>query len=141
MTSPTLITDPRFATFEDRFVNKEALIAELDVVFTTHATEHWLAVLELAGVPCAPINTIAQALRDPQVAARGVMFDLHHEKFGTIAHVASPIRVGGEPHARGSAPALGADTRSVMSDLLGYDPARIRSLAQSGVIAGPGMTD
>jgi crotonobetainyl-CoA:carnitine CoA-transferase CaiB-like acyl-CoA transferase len=136
---PDAIEDPRFATFEDRLANKDVLIAELDAAFATRTTAEWLAILEGAGVPCAPVNSIAQALRDPQVLAREVMFDLEHDRLGTVTHVASPIRVGEDSHARRTAPTMGADTLSVMSELLGYDSAKIRRLALAGVVAGPGL--
>ena len=135
-----LIQDPRFATFDDRLINKADLIQELDGVFIQESTAHWLERFETAGVPCAPINSIEAALHDPQVVARDSVFTIPHPVWGEVTHAASPMRVGQEPQVRRSAPALGADTRTVLTDLLGYDSARISRLAQSGVIGGPGLT-
>lgn len=134
-----LVDDPRFASFEDRLVNKDALVSALDKAFGTRSTAEWLVVLEAAGVPCAPVNSVAQALQDPQVLARGAVFTLEHESLGTLTHVGSPVRVGTAEHVRTNAPGLGADTRSVLADMLGYDEHRIHDLARSGVVAGPGL--
>lgn len=90
-------------------------------------------------MPCAPVNSIAQALKDPQVMARDMVFALEHETLGTVTHVGSPIKVGGSAHVRQNAPALGSDTRQVLAEMLGYDDARISALAADGVIAGRGL--
>ncbi len=134
-----LVDDPRFETFESRFANKHELLAELDAAFARGTTREWLATLEDAGVPCAPVNSVAEALRDPQVLARGAVFTLEHDQLGTVTHVGSPVRVGTTEQVRTNAPALGADTRAVLADLLKYREPRIRALAREGVIAGPGL--
>ncbi len=134
-----LVDDPRFASFEERLVHKDDLIAALDEAFALRSTAEWLPVLEAAGVPCAPVNSIAQALEDPQVLARGAVFTLEHEEFGTVTHVGSPVRVGDSEHVRQNAPGLGSDTHTVLSEMLGYDEPHIHELAREGVIAGPGL--
>ncbi|MCF8542993.1 MAG: CoA transferase [Candidatus Nanopelagicales bacterium] len=135
-----LTADPRFATFDDRRAHKAALIHELDTAFASESTQHWLTLLETAGVPCAPINSVGEALHDPQVVARDAVFTLPHAAWGQVTHVASPLRVGDQDHVRQPAPALGADTRSVLTNLLGYDDGRIAQLAKDGVIGGPGVS-
>ena len=136
---PDLVDDPRFVSFEQRLIHKQDVIAALDQAFRTRTTRDWLTELESAGVPCAPVNSIAQALEDPQVIARDMVFALDHESLGTVTHVGSPIKVGTAPHVRQNAPALGSDTRQVLAEMLGYDDARIGALAADGVIAGPGL--
>ncbi len=138
---PDLLSDPRFSTFDSRLTNSAALIPMLDAEFTKQTTSYWLRVLEEADVPCAPVNTIADALVDEQVAARQAVFRLEHPTLGEVTHVASPVRVGTTPHRQAEAPALGADTRAVLTELLGYTKDRIRGLAREGVIAGPGLSD
>lgn len=136
---PDLSSDARFATFEDRLRNKRALVAELDATFTQQGTEYWLSRLQEYGVPCAPINSVAQAIQDPHLRFRDAIFSLNHEEWGEVVHVASPIRVGDEPHKRHNAPALGADTRSVLASILGYDDSHIEELAHQHVIGGPDL--
>jgi crotonobetainyl-CoA:carnitine CoA-transferase CaiB-like acyl-CoA transferase len=134
-----LTVDPRYATFEERLANKASLIAELDIAFATQTTQHWLTVLETAGVPCSPVNSIGEALQHPQLAARDAVFTLPHPLWGTVTHVASPLRLGDGPQVRRPAPALGADTRAVLTELLGYDSLRLAHLAKAGVVGGPDL--
>jgi crotonobetainyl-CoA:carnitine CoA-transferase CaiB-like acyl-CoA transferase len=88
-------------------------------------------------VPCAPVNDVIEALRDPQAAARGAVVEIEHPRLGTVRHVASPLRLGGEPPLR-PAPARGADTELVLRKLCGYSPERIEELAASGVFGSRG---
>lgn len=134
-----LVDDPRFATFETRRAHKDVLIAILDDVFAQETTRHWLDVLEAAGVPCAPVNSVAEALADAQVQARDAVFTVATPGWGDVTHAASPLRIGDSAHARRPAPALGADTREVLSRTLGYPADRIERLALDGVVAGPDL--
>lgn len=134
-----LLEDGRFATFDSRLVHKDALICELDSAFARDTTVHWLGVLEAAGVPCAPVNSVQEALKDPQVLAREMVFELDDPSMGRVTHVATPLRLGREPQVRANPPVLGADTLSVLSDLLGYNAKHISRLAAAGAIAGPGL--
>ncbi|MFN8172924.1 MAG: CoA transferase [Candidatus Nanopelagicales bacterium] len=136
-----LLEDERFATFETRLMHKAVLVAELDATFAQDTTAHWLSVLEAAGVPCAPVNSVGQALDDPQVVAREAVFGLPHSAWGDVVHAASPMRVGEQAHVRRPAPALGDDTRSVLVDELGYSPERAAALARAGVVAGRGLPE
>ncbi|HEV8643573.1 MAG TPA: CoA transferase, partial [Methylomirabilota bacterium] len=89
-----LTTDPRFATFADRLANKEALLAVLKPRFLERTTAQWLA--RLGGrVPCAPVNTVREALEDEQVRARGMIVEVKHPVYGTVREVASPIKTAG----------------------------------------------
>lgn len=134
-----LLADRRFATFDDRLAHKDDLIRELDQTFGQQTTDHWLEVLEAEGVPCAPVNTVGQALVDPQVVAREAVFESPHPLWGSVTHVASPIRVGSQGHVHGSAPRLGADTAAVLREDLGYGEERVTELSRLGVIGGPGL--
>ncbi|MEU8172179.1 CoA transferase [Microbispora hainanensis] len=120
--------DPRYRDFAARRENAEALLAELEAVFATGTSEHWLGLLRSAGVPCGPVNTVAQALRDPHTVARGMVVETEHPYFGTVRQVASPLRVGSEkrPHTR--APRRDEDAAYVLGEVLGYDAERIERL-------------
>jgi crotonobetainyl-CoA:carnitine CoA-transferase CaiB-like acyl-CoA transferase len=134
-----LLEDPRFATFDDRLTHKDDLLEQVDAAFAERTTAHWLRRLTAAGVPCAPVNDIAAALRTPQAVARGAVFELDHPAFGSVTHVGSPVRVGTVPHRRSAAPTQGEHTLEVLTDLLGYDDPTIDRLARDGVVAGPGL--
>ncbi|KAA0232651.1 MAG: Acetyl-CoA:oxalate CoA-transferase [Acidimicrobiales bacterium] len=129
---PDLAADTRFATFEDRLVNREEVEAELDSVLATRTTQEWLAVLTGAGVPNGPVNSLAQALADPQTAARDMIVDTEHPVFGTVRQLASPVRVGEPRLVHRRAPRLHEDAAHVLGHLLGYDDTRVASLTEQG---------
>jgi crotonobetainyl-CoA:carnitine CoA-transferase CaiB-like acyl-CoA transferase len=133
---PELADDSRFATFADRRQNAEALLALLEDVFATRSARTWLGILRQAGVPCAPVNTVAAALREEQTVARGLVVKTEHPRFGVVRQLRSPARVGPvEPDYR-RAPARGEDRDVVLRTMLGYDQARIDELERNGAF-GP----
>ncbi|MEL6608047.1 MAG: CaiB/BaiF CoA-transferase family protein, partial [Pseudomonadota bacterium] len=64
--------DARFATNPDRLAHRATLVDLIEQQTLRHTRDHLIALLERAGVPAGPINTVAQALEDPQIAARGL---------------------------------------------------------------------
>jgi crotonobetainyl-CoA:carnitine CoA-transferase CaiB-like acyl-CoA transferase len=97
-------------------------------------TAEWIAALETAGVPCGPINDLAQVFADPQVRHRGLRVDLPHPLAGSVPQVASPLRLSATPvEYRNAPPLLGADTDDLLA-ALGYDPGAIVALRQQGIV-------
>ena len=129
---PDLARDSRFATFADRLANKDALLAVLTPRFAALTTEAWLRRLR-GRVPCAPVNSMREALEDEQVRARGMILEVEHPEFGTIREVASPIKTAGAVARPAPAPRLGEHTGEVLGEILKYPPARIAALRASGV--------
>ncbi len=78
-------------------------------------------------------------IRDHPLKARDAIFSQNHHDWGEVLHIASPIRVGDTPHKRQSAPALGSDTISALSMILGYEEYQIEKLARDQVVAGPDL--
>jgi len=132
---PDVGRDPRFATFADRFAHKEALLPLLAARFAELTTSEWLARLR-GRVPCAPVNTVAEALEDAQVRAREMIVEVKHPAFGVLREVASPVKTAGTPAPR-RAPRLGEQTDEILRELLQYDPARMAGLRASGALGGP----
>jgi len=126
-----LLDDPRFADFAARYEHREALLEPLRPLFRSALTHELVGRLELCGLPCGPVNDVAAALADPQVAARDALFAYEHPRFGTVRGVASPLRLGAEPEYR-SAPRRGDDTAQVLCELGGYTGEEIELLAQDG---------
>ncbi|MBI3977198.1 MAG: CoA transferase [Chloroflexi bacterium] len=129
-----LIEDPRFRTFDDRYKNRDELIPLLKEIFRTRTTKEWLDRLT-GEVPCAPVNTVEQALQEPQILERNMIIEVDSQRFGRVRHVASPIKVGGgERAAHREAPDLGEDTELVLQKYLSYTPERLAELRACGAI-------
>ncbi|KRE40782.1 CaiB/BaiF CoA transferase family protein [Knoellia sp. Soil729] len=124
--------DPRFRTFADRRVHKDALIPMLEEVLSKRTVEDWLTDLYASGIPCAPINDVEQALKDEHTIARGLIVKTEHPRFGTISQVASPVRVGTEVPAYRRAPLRNEDMAYVLSEITSYDEPTIAGLARDG---------
>jgi crotonobetainyl-CoA:carnitine CoA-transferase CaiB-like acyl-CoA transferase len=130
---PELARDDRFATFADRLAHKDALVAILKARFAERTTEAWLARLR-GRVPCAPVNTVAEALADPQVRARDMILEVEHPRFGLVREVASPVKTAGAVTHPAPAPRLGEHTETILRTILQYDPARIAAVRASGAL-------
>jgi crotonobetainyl-CoA:carnitine CoA-transferase CaiB-like acyl-CoA transferase len=111
-----LARDPRLATFADRRGHRELVQAELGATFRAQPTEHWVRVLREAGIPAQPVNDVAAALADPQVAARDGIAEVEHPALGTVRHVASPLRVPGGPVEAARGPFRGEHTEALLSE-------------------------
>ena len=126
-------TDRRFATFADRLDNKAALLEILEPRFATRTTGEWLRRLS-GSVPCAPVNTMQQALDEEQIRGRDMILEVAHPRFGVLREVASPIKTEGAVTAPSPAPALGEHTDALLRELLHYPPERIAALRADGVL-------
>ncbi|PLC06916.1 CoA transferase [Variovorax sp. RO1] len=128
--------DARFRTNADRIAHRTELIALMRALTVTRGTAEWIALFEQVGVPCGPINTIADVFEDPQVKARGTQIRMTHPVAGEIPLVASPLRMSHTPvQYRRAPPLLGQDTRDVLADVMGMAPEAIADLIQQGVVA------
>ena len=140
---PEWSSDPRFHDFAARGVNAAALQDLLDEVLRADSAEVWLGRLRAAGVPCGPVNDVANALRDPQVRARELIVGTDHPRFGRVEQVASPVRVGSERPTYRRAPLLHEDAEQLLTTLLELSPAAVRELESSGAFGAlpPGEGD
>jgi formyl-CoA transferase len=129
-----LADDSRFATNPQRVAHRDQLVPLLEQVLLARSKTVWIAQLEAAGVPCGPIESVAEALHNPQVLARGMRVDLPHPLAGTVKLVGSPIKMSASPTTATQAPPLLSEhTRAVLSRL-GYSAAQIDALAVQGIV-------
>jgi crotonobetainyl-CoA:carnitine CoA-transferase CaiB-like acyl-CoA transferase len=127
---PQWATDARFRSGPARVENRQMLVPMLRAETVRRTTHEWIGRLEAAGVPCGPINDIAQVFEDPQVVARGMKITMTHPEAGDIPLVASPIRMSQTPPAYElPPPRLGEHTRAVLGSLLALDAAACDRLA------------
>jgi crotonobetainyl-CoA:carnitine CoA-transferase CaiB-like acyl-CoA transferase len=127
--------DPRFRRNRDRIANRPAMVDLIADVLTGQPAEHWLVAIEAAGVPVGPVNDLAQAFADPQVAARGLLVEVEHPLAGPIATVAQPMKFSATPlEYRLPPPLLGEHSRSVLADA-GFDAGEIAALEAAGVVS------
>jgi len=126
---PELGTAELYATFTARRENAGTLLPVLDAVFATRPALDWLTELRTAGVPCGPVNTVSEALVDPQTDARGMIVETEHPRFGIVRQVRSAVRVGDTTPEYRRAPLLNEDFDYVLRDVLNYDAERIAQFA------------
>src|SRR5438309_7576849 len=130
---PEWCEDPRFATNQERMQNRTALEAEIEAVLTTETSDHWVAVLEAAGVPCGPVYDYAQLFADPQVRHRGLVQYASDPELGEVPHIRTPIKLGEGVRVRTAAPKLGQHNAEIFGPL-GVGEAEIHQLRESGVL-------
>ena len=128
--------DQRFITIEGRRNNWDELKALLEKAFATRTADEWM---ELIGdiVPLAPVNTIADALNDPQVRHRNMLVEADHPLVGTYRMPGNPIKIGDSQDVQEvfhPPPTLGQHSRQVLGGLLGYTDEEITELEQRGII-------
>ena len=132
---PEWAGDPRFASNKARVAHRKELVPMIRQVTVFRTTAEWVAILEQAGVPCGPINDLAQVFADPQVQARGLRVEMPHPLAGHVPQVASPLRLSASPvDYRMPPPLLGEHSEALLQRLLGCAPEQIDTLRRAGVI-------
>ena len=132
--APELGDDPRFATNRLRVANRELLVELLADIMRQGRRDDWIAKLEAVGVPCGPINNIAQAFAHPQTQARQLRRDLPHPGGGAAPVTASPLRFSDSPVVyRRAPPLLGQHTEEVLREVLGKSPRAIAEFVSTRI--------
>lgn len=109
---PEWITDPRFATNAARVVSRAELIPEIERILLTRTKGEWIDLLEAAGVPCAPINTLPEAVTEPQAEAIGMIQRVPGDEYELVA---LPLSFDGvRPGIRRAPPRPGEHTGELM---------------------------
>jgi len=130
----SLVQDARFATNAARVRHRETLVPLLQAAFQTRGRHAWLAVLEAAGIPCGPVNDLADVLADPQVRARGMIVETPHPLADAVPLVGSPMKLSATPVDPPRAPPmLGQHTVDVLREA-GFGDDEIALLRERGAI-------
>ena len=132
---PDWPSDARFATNPQRVRHRDLLVGLIAQRLAKRPAREWLARLEPAGVPCGPINDLAQVFADPQVRHRGMEVRVPHPAAGEVRVVANPMKLSASPITYESAPpTLGQHTDEVLRSLLGMDVDAIERLREQRII-------
>jgi crotonobetainyl-CoA:carnitine CoA-transferase CaiB-like acyl-CoA transferase len=130
-----MLTNPDFATPAARSKNRKAVRARMEEIVRQHGNDHWVELLNKAGVPCGPINTIDKVFADPQVQHLGIATPIDHPEYGPQKVVGQPIHLSRyrQPEKLKHTPAPGEHTDAILKGL-GYDDARIAALRTKGAV-------
>ena len=132
---PDLAFDPRFMTGADRVNNRAPLIEILDPLFRQHSVDHWISCFEQEGIPCSPVQTVEQMVRDPQIAEMNLLLREKSHVGKDIQLLGIPIRMNGTPGTPGCRPPrLGENSNEVLREILGYDDIVLEQLRKEAVI-------
>ena len=117
-----LLTDPRFLTNPDRTAHASELGQIMDEICKTKTTQEWVDLLEEAGVPVAPINTIDKVVNDPQITSREMIVEVEHPTAGKLRMAGVPVKMSLTPGSVDApAPTLGQHTADILQEYLGWD--------------------
>lgn len=126
--------DPRFVTNADRVRNREDIERIVAEAVALQDRDALLKLFEKAHFPAAPVNTVAQAMEDPQTEARGMVWDMAHPQLGSVPIVGFPIDFSAmQVSIRRHAPDWGEHTDETLAEL-GYSPAEVQAFRTNRVV-------
>jgi len=131
---PDLAADPRFATAQDRERHYKLLDAALREWCAAHDAAAVVAAAEAAGIPCGPVNSVADILDDPHMRERSLRDVEDHRGQPLVMPQVVPRLAGGPGQIRWAGEGLGASNDEIYLGLLGLDPAEYKQLVDAGVI-------
>ncbi len=116
---PDLAENPNYKTNPLRNQHQPQLKAEIDRILSADTTEHWIGVLEAAGIPCGPVNNVEQALAHPQTEARNMLIEVDDPTTGLLKLAGNPMKLSAfaDPPTRAPAPNLDADRAKILREL------------------------
>lgn len=119
---PEWIADARCSSNAARVEHRDWLCAELGRCFAMHPAAHWIALLQQAGIPAAPVNTVAAALDHPVAHEQGLRVEL-----GGFPLLGSPLHLSRTPvHYTRAPPRLGEHGDAIVASF-GLDAATLRA--------------
>jgi crotonobetainyl-CoA:carnitine CoA-transferase CaiB-like acyl-CoA transferase len=131
---PGLKNDPLYATQSARVANRSRINAIVGGKLAANTTSYWVETLNRAGVPCGPVNSVAEVFQDKQILAQQMVLDIDHPGYGTIRMLGFPMKFSENPcRIRRPAPMLGEHSDEILAEL-GYPEAERTVLRRDGVI-------
>ncbi|BCW87641.1 Acetyl-CoA:oxalate CoA-transferase [Alphaproteobacteria bacterium SO-S41] len=128
-----------FLTQPARLREKAFIEERVQAAFATQSCEYWMAALQRARIPAAPVNDVEQAFAEPQAAARNMKVKVQLPSGDWIDQPGNPVKLSVNNEERYTTPPglVGRDTRAVLTSMLGLDEAQLTRLAKAGTIGLP----
>ena len=128
-----LANDPVLSQRANRLKNREYLFEVMNEAFSKQPWSHWAPRLRSANVPHGQVKTLGEALASDEVRSRDLVTRIPHPVKGWVPNIGTPIRMSRTPAVMPTAaPALGADTKTILHDVLRYDDSRVTELRAAG---------
>ncbi len=126
---------PEFETQPGRWNNQDFICRRVQEILISRRCKDWLEIFAEHGVPCAPVNNLAQAVNDAQIRARNMIISVSHPEGAAVEMPGNPIKLSGYPEQSfRSPPLLGAQTEQVLGEFLGLDEVQLGHLRQNSII-------
>ncbi len=126
--------DPLYRTQTARVANRQRINAIVGGKLAMNTNEYWVETLNRAGVPCGPVQSVADVFQDPQILSQDMVMDIDHPGFGTVRMLGFPMKLSATPcQVRRPAPGLGEHSDDVLAEL-GYSPEERLALRAGGVV-------
>lgn len=130
-----IVDDPKFRTNAERVKHRAETLQHVQSVITTNTVAHWNEALNEVGIPCSPINSLAQLLDHPHTKADKLIMQYDHPAAGRLNCVGHPVTFVGEERAPGlPPPTLGQHTDDVLKEM-GLSDASIAELRRDEIIS------
>lgn len=128
------LRDERYLRQKGRLEHRDELVGKLSRIFAEAPRERWMAPLRRLGVPCAPVNTLEEAIADPQYVHNGMLRRMRHPVHGEYTIVDNPIKLSRTPaRPRGYAPGIGEHSEEILREA-GFSAEEIGRLLSAGVV-------
>ena len=131
---PALADDPRFATPDARWENRDALNAIITDWTRQHSKHEVMRMLGEAGVPSGACQDTGEVLADPHLRARDMIVDVDYPTRGTYQTVGCPIKLSDSPATLRRPPQLGEHTAELLGELCDVSADEVATLRQRGVV-------
>jgi formyl-CoA transferase len=130
-----IVDDPKYRTNADRVEHRAETVQYVQAAIATRTVEHWNAALNEVGIPCSPINTLAQLLAHPHTKANKLIRQYEHAAAGRLNCVGHPVTFVGEERSAGlPPPMLGQHTEEILQEM-GFSTAQIAELRRQEVVS------